>query len=366
MGDLIFKRISYSELQGGRLIEYSDKYGLLSKYLSPSIRNALLTNPNIIDYSKSALNLLICDGEIVGRNMLMPTAIKIKEKTVLVQSGGSYEICEQYQGKKLGTYIFKDSIFNSEYPIYIGQLYSSGASSILRKMDLCFLEKPLYFKLCKVRSVLASKGYKGLLLSLLSFFGDMWLKIGNIKNWLKYIRLKKKYSIQSEKTIPLWVDNLTLHDGHKYMEIHDHKWLQWNLDHVFSENKVDKNFFYAVYDKKKNPVGFFMTKERFEENKNGIFKNLIRGTIVEWGSIDETVLSEVDLNLLALFSFSKKVDKINTVISTNGIEDSIKQIGFSYRGMYLMTIKLCQNYDDDILNLDCWRIRYGGCNTILV
>lgn len=109
-----------------------------------------------------------------------------------------------------------------------------------------------------------------------------------------------------------------------------------------------------------------MTKERYEENKNGLFKNLIRGTVVEWGSRDETELSEIDLNLLAFSTFSSNVDKVNTVISTKGTRKIMEQLGYEYRGMYRMSLKCDDSCPNDIINQDLWRIRYGGCNTIMV
>ena len=109
-----------------------------------------------------------------------------------------------------------------------------------------------------------------------------------------------------------------------------------------------------------------MTKERFEENPDGFFKNLVRGTVVEWGSNDENMLTELDLNLMAISTFSSNVDKINTVISTEGLDTELQAMGFEYRGMYQMSLKADDITDDGMQDQNNWRIRYGGANTILV
>lgn len=360
------KRITYGELRENKYDLNGDNYNIISDYFIDSTRSALLENPNYDNDSKSVLNVVYYNEEIVGRHMLMPTKIKVGDKIVLAQTGGGHEIYENFQGEGLGTIVVKDTIINSEYPIYLGQLYSSGAISILRKMDLCIFEKPLYQKMLKTRSIFKSKGYKGFLLLLLSFMGDINLKIHDLPNKTKIRKLKKRYIIKRETIVPTWVNNLTINDRYKYMEVHDQKWLQWNLSNVFSNNPDDKNYFFSIYDKKGLPVGFYMTKERFEENKKGKFKNLIRGTIVEWDIKDKSGLSEADINLMAISTFSRKIDKINTVLSCNRIEKEIKNMGYTYRGNYQMVLKPAEDCETDIYNINLWRIRYGGANTILV
>lgn len=362
---VILKRITYKQLKEKSYDLLNDSLGIVSDYLEQT-RDALLANPNNEDDSKSVLNMVIYNNTIVGRHMLMPTKIKNGKKTVIAQTGGGHEIHESFQGKGLGSLVVKDTIMNSEYPIYIGQLYSSVAISILRKMNICIFGKPLYFKQLKTRSVLAAKGYKGLSLSLASFWGDIFLKIKDFPNWIRTQKLKRKYVIRKETIIPEWVNPIILQDRHKYMEIHDKNWLQWNLNHVFSKNTCDKNFFFGIYDKTGNAIGFYMTKERFEENEKGTFKNIIRGTVVEWGSRNEKELNEADINLMALSTFSSEVDKINTVISSEGIEKKLKKMGYIYRGIYKMTFKPSLDCDEDMREQKNWRIRYGGCNTILV
>ena len=99
---------------------------------------------------------------------------------------------------------------------------------------------------------------------------------------------------------------------------------QWCLDNRFTECPQDYQSFYAVYDKAGNPKGFFMTRVRIEKSK-GKLKNTTCGTIVEWGSFDENILSETDLNLLATHSFDSRVDNITTVLTNVSFEKSMKQ-----------------------------------------
>ena len=367
MADCVtIQKIPYQALIKEKLDYPGDRYRIISDYLTPEVCQALLSNPNLEEASQTALNVIYDSGEAVGRHMLMPTRLKMDTQVVLIQSGGGHEVCELFQGKGLGKMVAQDSVLNARYPIYIGQLFTAGTAEIHRKMNAAVFEKPLYEKMCNMRSVMVAEGFTGASLTARTFLANWNLKLHNVPFGFRLLKLRKKFSVRQETVVPAWVDSIALHDGHKYMEIHDREWLQWNLDHKFTSNPNDHNFFFAVYDKKGAPVGFYMTKERFEENKKGTFKNLIRGTVVEWGSVDEKALSEADLNLLAVSTFSPKVDKINTVISGDGLDAVLKSYGFTYRGMFQMVFRPDETCKQDMLDQNQWRIRYGGCNTILV
>ena len=364
MADFLLKRLSYGELRDNAKIAFDDRFRMISEYLSESVKNTLFANPNLVADTQSAVNLVVCDGIIVGRNMLMPTKLKIRDKYCFAQSGGSYEICDKFRGKGLGTKAFKDSIYNSEYDLYIGQLYSSAAAAIVKKLGLIIFELPAFYKLCNSRIVFEAKGFKGLPLKLCAKCADVALKIIDIPNIYRLKKIRKRFCVKKLDSVPEWVNEMTLHDGHEFMEVHDTHWLQWCLDYKFTSHPRDTQSFFAVYDKKGEPKGFFMTKERFEKSQ-GIYRNIVRGTIVEWGSSDENLLSEADLNLMAVFSFDKDVDNITTVLASRSHEKKLKRMGFIRHGNYQMSVKPGRTECEDLCNPNKWRIRYGGCNTII-
>ena len=74
--DIVLKRLTYEELRDQTRVSADDNYGMVSKYLTSSVRSTLLANPNLDDDCKSAMNIIVCDGIIAGRNMLMPTKLK--------------------------------------------------------------------------------------------------------------------------------------------------------------------------------------------------------------------------------------------------------------------------------------------------
>lgn len=363
--NVILQKLRYQDLKDRIKLTAKDSYGMISQYLTPVVCDTLLNNPNLNDFRKPAINIIICDEVIVGRNMLMPTKLKINNEIFFTQTVGSVEIVKQFRGQGLGTLAFEDGIMNSGCDSYIGQLYSTTAAAIVQKLGLIFFELPLYYKLCKSSAFLESKGLNGFPLKLGTILADFFLKFFNVPSTFKLRKLKKIYRVEREITVPDWVNDITLNDGHTFMEVHDHNWLQWCLDNKFTEEPNDKQSFFSVYDKQGKPKGFFMTKERLEK-KQGKYKNITRGTIVEWGSYNEEELSEIDLNLLAVDSFGENIDNITTILSNTNNNKMMKKIGFLKHGTYQMFLKPGEFNNNEIADKSKWRIRYGGCNTIIL
>lgn len=365
MKDIQLKKISYADLKNGNIDFTGDEYGIISEYFTEPVTKALLSNPNLIDDSTTALVVIYYKEKAVGRHMSMTTKVKVKDKIILANSGGSGEVNENVRGKRLGTTVTNDCVMNRDYPaLYIGQMYSTGGLAMFRNMNADIFEYPLYYKLCKARTIIESKGIGGIPLTLAASFADVVLKVLDLPSRIKFLKLKQKYHIKKEKIIPQWVEDITLNDNREYMEIHDCKWLQWCLDNSFSDDNRDFQSFYAVYDNLNNPVGFFMTKERFEK-KQGNYKNITRGTIVEWGSYDNK-LSEADIILMANRTFSDRVDNIITILLDSSLDKEIKKMGFVRHGNYQVAIKCDEHNYLGIEDQSKWRIRWGGCNTIFM
>lgn len=365
MRNVSLRRITYGELKKKSFDLNGDDYAILSDYLNEPTQKTLLSNPNYDDDSKTAVIVVCLDDKIVGRHMLMPTKVRIGDKTILVNSGGSGEVDPKFRGKGLGTTVTRACVLDRDYAdLYIGQWYSTGGLSMFQKMHATIFEQPSYYKLCKTHLILESKGVKGVALRVLSTLFDYALSVLNIPSFIKYNKLIKKYSIKQETTVPKWVEDITLQEDYENMEIHDCEWLQWCLDNNFFVDQRNYQAFYGVYDKEGNHKGFFMTKVRFEE-EIGKYKNMTRGTIVEWGSVDNSELSEADLNLMAVYSFDPVVDNIITTLSDSSFDKDMKRMVFFRHGNYQMAL-LSDQYGESINDQSKWRIRWGGCNTILV
>lgn len=362
MPDLKIRRITYRELKEKPIEVRDDRYGMAA-YITENVRQTLLACPGYQHESDCAVVLLM-DGDIViGRELRYGTRLKIGDEIVWVHTGCSMMVCEEY--RKIGAGVLLFTANNYDDKINFGALYTEMRVKMLKKQKRAIFEVPQFTKIVDTRPIFESLfKMRGLLLKLASWGGNFLLRVADIPNRNKLNKLHKKYIIKKETIVPEWAGEMATNDGHKYMEYHDAKWLQWNLDHNLNGFADDVQSFYSVWDKRGKPVAFFMTKERFELEA-GIYRNIVRGTIVEWATIDKEQLSEVDLNLLAISTFSPKVSHITTISDDPLTRKSLKRMLFRYNYHFQMSFKDKTGLYGDGNDMSNWRIRYGCSNAII-
>ena len=241
---------------------------------------------------------------------------------------------------------------------------SEMALPMYKKIGFKVLEYPRAMQLRKSRSLLSSKGFKGLPLKITSGVVDFLLYSLRALSGLSNRRLSNRYNVKEESSVPDWTETLVKEDTHKYKELHDQKWLEWNLKHNLHSRPRDKQRFYSVYDNKK-PVGFFMIKERYREVAGGVLKDLVVGSIVEWGSIDEHKLKESDIYVLASKCFEKDVAIVEIASSNENVIKKMRKYAFLPHGFSHIIVKDLKKKSSDISDIEKWRIRLGYADVIL-
>ena len=232
-------------------------------------------------------------------------------------------------------------------------------------MKYHILEFPRMMLLCDTYPVIASMGLPLTLTKILSLLANIPLNLWNNYNIRRSKNLKKKFDVRKESIIPDWIDDMVLNDGHKYMEVHDKAWLQWNLDNNFKGDKEDIQSFYSIY-KDGKPKGFFMTKERYRAEAGGRLKDFVLGAIVEWGiSKDSDTLSETMIYKMALSTFTNKVGIIEFATADNDTCRQMKMWGFIHHGYAHIAFKDRKKTCNDASDIDLWRVRYGYADVIL-
>lgn len=363
MPDLKIKKISYGELKEKPIQVKDDRYGIAA-YFTESIRQTFLACPGYLTEEDTVV-LLLFDGDIVvGREIRYGTRLKIGDEIVWIYTGCSLMVCEEYQKMGAGIMLLTAGT-GKDNKVAFGASYTHMRVKLLKKQKRVIFEIPQYTKLVNTRPVFESLfKLKGALLKVATWSGNILLGLIDVPNNIKTKKLLKQYSIKKESIVPEWAGEMATNDGHKYMEYHDAKWLQWNLDHNMNGYPEDIQSFYTVWDKSGNHVGFFMTKERFEKEA-GKYKNIVRGTIVEWESVNKEKLSEADLNLLAISTFSNKVSQITSATVDKQTQKSFKKMYFRYNYDFKMSFKDKTGDYADGAEISNWRIRLGCSNSII-
>ena len=360
-------KITYKELRDGT---YKDAYipqdekfeGVAS--MTSFLHNARCACPCNKDDTKTAMYLMLDDGKEVGRCYMYSVKLKAGDDICEGQVFFGLEALEEYRNAGVGTSLLMYPLANKEYDFVLIGAMTSMVIPMYRKMKYHIFEIPQFSKIMNARYILIPLGLKGGLLKLCTGLCNGLLMLLNLPNKTKVNKLKKDFVVKKEVVVPEWAGELATNDGHKYMEYHDREWLQWNLDYNNHGFKEDIQSFYIVSDKNGKPLGFFMTNERLKET-SGRMKNSIRGKLVEWGSYDYSILSEADINRLALSTYSSSVDVVMSLAEGKNTKKELKKMGFVQRGMFPIGIKDKKNLLKDAGNQNLWRLRFGYTNSII-
>ncbi len=360
-------KINYRELSDN---SYKDKYipqnALFHQACSMTeyLRKALIFWTDDTELENTAMHLILDDKKEIGRSYMYGGKVKAGTTINKVQCFFALEALEQYRNEGVGTSLLFYPLINKEYDFVLIAGMTSMVLPAYRKLKYHIFEIPQYIKLQNARYILIPLGFKGCILKVLTSFINTFINFVDVFNRFKIKKLNKQFVLKKVDVVPEWAGELATNDGHKYMELHDRRWLQWCLDNNTNGFEKDIQSFYTVFDKNNNPLGFFMTKERFI-TEAGRIKNSIRGTVVEWGSYDESILSESMINTMALQTFTKNVDLIVTLAGNLETSKALKKMGFIQRGIHSIGFRDKKSVFKDVGDQNLWRLRYGYTNTII-
>ena len=359
------RKITYIELRDGSYkktyIPQDEKFEGVSSMTS-FLRDALIACPTNNDDTKTAMYLMLDDGLEIGRCYMYGSRIKAGLETFDAQVFFGLEALEEYRNEGVGTSLLLYPLTNKEYDYVLVGGMTPMVIPMYKKMKYHIFEVPQYVKLLNSRYLLIPFGLSGIILKMATGLCNGVIKLMDIPIRIRSKYLRKKFIVKKESIIPEWAGELATNDGHKYMEQHNREWLQWNLEHNSHGYKEDIQSFYTVSDKNGIPLGFFMTNERLKKTE-GRIKNSIRGKLLEWGSYDFSVLSEADINLLALSTYSSSVDLVMSIAGENDTAKRLKRMGFIQRGTFPIGIKDKKNVLKDASDQRLWRLRFGYTNT---
>lgn len=357
-----YKSITYKQVREGINIP-NDDYGIAAYTLTSARKKAFLENPFLTNYDTPMVVLGCVDDVVGGRAMQYPVLFKAGEDIVSCCSGSSLEVESKFRHMALATDIVLDPITNKRADTIIYSDFSEDGLKVYKALRFHLFAMRKFMQPRNMNFFCQMLGLHGISLRVVSTMANIFVKPTVMLMSLLFGRTKKGFSVEKLDIVPKWVDDIVLNDGHKYMEVHDHRWLQWNLDNMFHEGKRNINSFYAVLGNG-IPVAFFMTKERQTSIKVRKIDNIITGKIVEWGIKKGVNLSESDIYKMALKTFSKDIDLVQTFTNDERTIKSLKKLCFfRHKEHYIAFKDLTKQYKDS-KDPALWRLRYGYSDSI--
>lgn len=343
--------IRYKDIQ--LLDQLSDTFGIIS-FQRLQREKIFKSNPDY-DPQLTYLFLIIYKDQVVGRTYYFRTKIKIGDQILPAITGSAFEVAEPYRKYAFGADIILNKDYGGSFSFHLAAGIAPMALEMHKKLKFKIFAIPQYRLFHNARAYLAHKGVRSKLLDLsTSIINKVWNR-----KLEKFGKPNDKFVTKELTVVPEWVDDISLNDGHKYMEVHDHKWLQWQLMGSFAGTPGDYRKFFGIY-LKDEPIGFFMTKRTVTLEKI----DMSDGYIVEWGTKDQNLLSEVEIYKQALPTFGMGVSDIIFGSVDPNTQKEMKQLGFKRVNDEHIAVKTRDKSLKDISDPDLWRLRIGYTDTI--
>lgn len=331
-------------------------------YQDSNFKRAILASNPFKESDDDVFQILcVYNNIIVGTEIHYPITLLINSQKYKSVTGHSLYVNPNYRGQGIGSKITDYRLNYSKSNSLLLCNASQMQIPILKRLGAHIFYMHRLILLHRSYSVIENKTNK-ISAKLLSPIIDNILKL-QFKILLRNKRklLKKGFHLKKVNIIPKEIENILNADKHPFKEFHDVDWFQWIMKNSLINNDNGNKSFYIIYNEDR-PVAFFMTKQRFyEKASHRGFKNLTLGSVLEWASIDENLISNNEVALLAITSFDKNVDAVELCCDTEEMSSYFKsrglvQVGngnvvFRYRpNSVFSTIK-------DIGEQNKWRLR---------
>ena len=275
-----------------------DIFGLCK--LSDTMQNALMANPERGGESTPVQVLGLVDNKVVGQETVFPVRVRAKGKVYAAMAGSGLYVHEEYRKSMLGVSLITKREELSEDGIALGCGLSQLALPAHLMFDYLCFSLPRLMWVFKSRAVIEKKMGMSALSQIVSGCVDGLL--GLMAMAFKTIVLLRTRGLTVEQAAQAdnEVASLINRDAHPFACEHSAAWLNWQLNARFAEDHRSSQKLFAVKDKDQRLLGFFMYKIRFHATASHRgYKNLLLGSLTEWQSTDQHVLSHGTLAIMA-------------------------------------------------------------------
>lgn len=364
--DIRFYYRTISDIKSDKELGFDDPKGILN-VLSEDVKHTFLANPSLLS-DDDVCQIIALDGNrVIGSELSFPNRYMSDGILKPCRGASTLFIDEAYRKYAVGTDLMINAatitpkqdnivagISQMAYPLYKAMRYS------------CFqLNRFIFLRKSRVivEYVFKKTSFiSNVLIHVLDFFMAFYRCLAFLGNRWRM----RKFHIEVVDDVPQEVEEIALNDGHKYKELHDKKWFEWNLKCSFRSGKENSKYLAVIKNKKDDIVGFFLNKvEFFEQASVRGFKNVLLGTVSEWGVLPGIGLSEFDVQMSAVRNMPDNIDGVE--VATTNITTSRRfkfhllfPMGYANMATYIQS---CM--DKSLKDIKNWRVRIAAGDTLL-
>lgn len=355
------------DLKNKANIPYKDPYNITNS--KTSLEQALVNNPFYENENEVVQALSIVNNEIVGNIFYFPSKIKVNNNEYKACSASSLFVSPSFRKYATMGFELLENGYNQNSSFFV----IGGVTKDAVQMNAFYGAKeftmPRYLLLKRSKTILKAKlKLEGALLNSVCNIVDQILSFQSfvLRMFIK-IRLSN-FTVEEVSDIPIDISDLQSNNSYKFQEFHDRRWFEWALNNKFYDEDGFKKHFFVVKNKSNSMIAFFMINERNHE-KISIYENVYVGSVIEWETKDEKILSEKMLSLLALMSFGKHIDVVEFATTNQSSINLFKRIGMRQIGRRNMMVKIMNKKVSELFKgydkIENWRLRPAIGDTMM-
>lgn len=360
-----FVNRTFGALERDETLGLKDPYKIIAS-LGSKMREAVLHNPAGYGEDEVCQILALDDTVVVGATNPFSGRLLVNGEVIGCQNGSYLYSHDDYRKDNVGGELFLriTNLHPTKNCFFVG--ISQMAIGLYKSLKYSLFEFPRLIYLRKSRSVVQSILHcESLWMKPLIVMADagLWLhrQIINVHNFIVY----NGYLIENVKACPEEVEQIVIQDTHPYKELHDKAWFDWCLHYSISEDERTLRRLYIIKKNAKIEAFFLLKQEFFEKASSRGFKNVYLGSIMEWGISDESRLKEKDIVLMSLNYFDNNVDGVQYATTEHKVVTQLKKWLFASIGNANTGVRIRSIKDNSLKDINNWRLRLGGSDTVL-
>ena len=299
--------------------------GLLDSLFNKAHKHFFIKNPFADDCDPSQV-VAILNEIVLGSVYAFPLEIVFQSDRIFkVCAGSTLYVNPESRGMGIGGRLTMERLQLTKDKIAIAAGLSGMSLPIFQKkgFDVFFLKRFIFLQNSRpvVEMFFKNKYFVKVGTCLFNGFVSLWKKVleKQAKSYIKDLQVIEVTKATTD------VEDIINQDKSVFRENHTKEWFNWVLKGGFVEDNRSRQHLFLVKDEEKT-IAFFMTKERFHSQASHRgFKNVILGSVIEWGILENNKLTENQLLLLALLSFGKHVDAVEICSAYDSINRFLKR-----------------------------------------
>lgn len=357
---------TYKDLKENKQLGFDDPYHMMDT-MNPLMREAFLNKPTGYNPDEICQYIALDGNKIVGTLFFFRNRFLVDGKEHGCQAGSTLYVHPDYRPRGIGACALMQFVDLHPEKNTISNGISQMAQPIYKALGFSFFETPRYILLRKTRSVVETVlKTENKIIHPICWLGDIVFAIARfIMSLGNKIRMAK-YSVERVYTCPQEVEDIVLEDEHRFKELHDKKWFDWSLKYDYNCDSRKKKEFFVVKNDKGDIVAFFLNKIKFfNQASHRGFRNVLLGTVSEWGIKKGVGISEFDIQYLAARYMPRNVDACEvTSVDTTTCKRFTRHL-FKNVGTVTMAVNMNSEIDEAYKLPENWRIRIAGNDTLM-